>query len=130
MNKKNLTRFISRIFIVVTIFIAGLFQSCDTTGETYIVDNKETTTKYYYIDTLNIHGVKHEFIYSVYYYNSGGLGICHSPECWCLKEKNHDDIKPNDKIGSEKVDEEYVKKKFIDWLFQEDNSQRIDIYAH
>jgi hypothetical protein len=36
------------------------------------------------IDTLTIHGVPHEFILNVAHYAGG---ICHSPECWCLKDK-------------------------------------------
>lgn len=124
MNSRNYTKFISRILVAAVIFIAGLFQSCTDRGNTYLTDHAESVSRYYYIDTLDIHGVKHEFIYSAYKYNSGGLAMSHSPECWCLKEKVHD------KVDSRKIDEEYVKKKFIDWLFQEDNSQRIDIWTH
>ena len=35
------------------------------------------------IDTVTIHGLKHEFIYS---YGRRESGITHSPECWCLKK--------------------------------------------
>lgn len=36
-----------------------------------------------YIDTVTIHGLKHEFLF-----NTGRdvCGIAHSPECWCLKK--------------------------------------------
>ena len=35
------------------------------------------------IDTVTIHGIKHEFIYN---YGKRESGITHSPECWCLKK--------------------------------------------
>lgn len=41
----------------------------------------------YFIDTITIHGVEHEFIIKC---GSKFMnGICHSPECSCLKRKDN-----------------------------------------
>ena len=52
--------------------------------------NKETIDggfKDMYIDTIGIHGVRHEIIVRELFYDGhrGFGGIMHSPECWCFK---------------------------------------------
>ena len=44
----------------------------------------------YRVDTLSIHGVKHEFVISgnIRYINMGKAHLTHSPECPCLKNRN------------------------------------------
>lgn len=47
---------------------------------------RDSNDNHYMIDTLDIHGIQHEFIVS--YMNSLYNGFVHSPECWCLTKKD------------------------------------------
>ena len=67
-----------KIFIVLTAI--AVLSSCDRRSVAYSVAGYG-----YRIDTINIHGVYHEFLIQSnnQYFN----GFTHSPECPCLKKK-------------------------------------------
>ena len=46
----------------------------------------DSNYNFYRIDTLDIHGIQHEFIISDR--SSMYNGFIHSPECWCLTKKD------------------------------------------
>jgi hypothetical protein len=62
--------------LLITLLLTAALCSCTNGGD----DMKEISVD---IDTLTIHGYKHEFIHYFIYDCSG---ICHSPECWCHQE--------------------------------------------
>jgi hypothetical protein len=72
-----------KITILSLVILLG-FTSCKKYS-----DVPETSGGYdtpVYIDTLTIHGVKHEFLRHRW---DAGRVICHSPECWCLKKESY-----------------------------------------
>jgi hypothetical protein len=70
-----------KLLLLITLLITLI--SCDGGNKQSvvikIVDNYPIV-----IDTLTIHGHKHEFIRDAGYRRGG---ICHSPECWCYQEQ-------------------------------------------
>ena len=67
-----------KIFIVLVAIL--VLSSCDKRSVVYSV-----TECGYKLDTINVHGVYHEFLIQSnnQYFN----GFTHSPECPCLKKK-------------------------------------------
>ena len=66
--------------IIIVLAAIVVLSSCQKRSVAYSV-----TGECYTLDTINIHGVDHEFIIKDHsqYYN----GFTHSPECPCLKKK-------------------------------------------
>jgi hypothetical protein len=72
-----------KLLLLITLLITLI--SCDNNRPLEIVE--ETNHFGYWpvtIDTLTIHGYKHEFIRDM---DIKRGGICHSPECWCYQEQ-------------------------------------------
>jgi hypothetical protein len=63
--------------LLITLLLTAALCSCTNGG---VGEDRYSVA----IDTLTIHGYKHEFIHD---YGYGRSGICHSPECWCYQEK-------------------------------------------
>ncbi len=68
--------------------LALILCGCDGGGqrkERVLKSNGDTST--ILIDTVFIHGQKHEILTRREAYGKGGVGgLMHSPECWCLKK--------------------------------------------
>jgi hypothetical protein len=69
-----------KLLLLITLLITLI--SCDDINKHTIDTNYPIV-----IDTITIHGHKHEFIRDMGYRRGG---ICHSPECWCYQEQCQD----------------------------------------
>lgn len=67
-----------QIILTIAILAMTILAGCDSDKVQRVKTANET--KLIEIDTLDIHGTKHEVVF--WYWNYKG-GMMHSPECWC-----------------------------------------------
>lgn len=67
--------------LISVIIVMTLLTSCENNCQK--AESNNNIGRDIEIDTLYIHGNKHEVLF--WFSNSKG-GMMHSPECWCLKE--------------------------------------------
>ncbi len=67
--------------LLITILAMAVLTSCYNDKLQLVETANESKT--IEIDTLEIHGAKHEVIF---WYHAYKGGMMHSPECWCKKD--------------------------------------------
>ena len=84
----------NKLIYILTAGILVSLVSCEPDRNKELVDGDPNHTDMY-IDTIGIHGVRHEIIVRELFDGHRGFGgIMHSPECWCFK---------NDRINNKSI---------------------------
>jgi amino acid permease len=73
--------------LLFLIIILIMLVSCNNKTKNVIQETAKWSSIPVTIDTLTIHGNKHEFIRDMGHRRGG---ICHSPECWCHQRQLSD----------------------------------------